>query len=142
MIDKERVAAIRARYDGCFGCGTSNQIGLRLNWFMRDGNRVRVQFRPPQQYSGFTDVVHGGIVASALDEVMAWTAMLVEGVIVVTGTLDLRFRRPARTGTEFALVGTLESRRGRRLMIAATMLDGDTVVAEASAMFLVMEDLD
>jgi uncharacterized protein (TIGR00369 family) len=141
MINEQRIALIRDRYDRCFGCGTSNPSGLRLDGFERTDNQVKVKFRPQPDHTGFTGILHGGIIATALDEVMAWTAMLVEGVLVVTGTIELRYRRPARAEATFEAVGTLEERRGRRLKLAGALLDGDTVVAEADAVFLVAGEL-
>ena len=141
MINAERIAAIRARYDDCFGCGAANQSGLQLDGFSRDGDQVSVTFVPQSHHTGFADILHGGIVATALDEIMAWTAMLVEGVLVVTGTMELRFRKPARAGATFRLVGELIERRGRRLMINGTLYDGETMIADANAMFLVVDVL-
>jgi acyl-coenzyme A thioesterase PaaI-like protein len=141
VIDADTVARIRARYDRCFGCGSANPIGLHLDGFERTGNQVTVAFRPQPDHVGFSDVLHGGIIAAVLDEVMAWTAMLVEGVLVVTGTLELRYRQPAAANTTFDLVGTLEQRRGRRLMIQGKLCDGDTVVAEGSGVFLAIGDM-
>jgi acyl-coenzyme A thioesterase PaaI-like protein len=142
MTTRERIDAIRARYDHCFGCGTSNATGLQLDGFERNGSQVTVEYRPQSDHTGFADILHGGIVATALDEVMAWTAMLIEGVFVVTGTMELRYRKPADAGATFSLVGNLEERRGRRLMITAALYDGDTLVADASAMFLTVGQLD
>ena len=55
------------------------------------------------------------IVAAALDEIMAWTAILTENVMVMTGTLELRYRKPAAVAASFTLQGELLERRGRRL---------------------------
>ena len=87
-------------------------------------------------------MLHGGVVTAALDEVMAWTAMLLEGVAVVTGTMELRFARPAPVDARYVLEGRVAERRGRRLMIEGRCLDeGETAVASASAMFLVSGDI-
>ncbi len=70
--------------------------------------------------------------------------MLTEGVAVVTGTLDLRFRKPAPVDTLYVVEGRVRERRGRRVMLAGRL--EDTVaghdVATAEAMFLVREELD
>ncbi|MDX2344730.1 MAG: PaaI family thioesterase [Acidimicrobiia bacterium] len=137
----DRIAAIRRDYDHCFGCGASNPIGLNLTDFERSDNTVRATFEPRRDFHGFSDLLHGGIVATALDEIMAWTAILVEGVMVMTGKLDLRYRKPAKVDRSFVLVGQLLERRGRRLQISAQIFDGDVVVAEASGLFLAIEDL-
>ena len=137
-----RIETIRAEYDRCFGCGPANPIGLQLGGFRLDSSRVFAEFTPRSDYRGFSDLLHGGIVAAALDEIMAWTAILTEEVMVMTGTLQLRYRKPARAGTTFTMEGRLVERRGRRLQLSGRMLDGDTILAEGSGLFLVVSDLE
>ncbi len=141
MIPEDRIAAIRAGYDRCFGCGPANPIGLGLDDFVRNEAVVTASFSPVEDFNGFAEVLHGGVVATALDEVMAWTAILVEGVMVVTGTLDLRFRKPAPVAATFDLRGELLERRGRRLMIQGSMSDNGKVVADANGMFLAVDEI-
>jgi acyl-coenzyme A thioesterase PaaI-like protein len=140
VIPSDRVASIREAYNHCFGCGTANPIGLGLDGFERIDNTVRATFHPRPDYHGFADLLHGGIVAAALDEIMAWTAILVEETMVMTGTLDLRYRKPARSTSTFDLVGELEQRRGRRLQISGTLIDDDIVIAQANGLFIAVED--
>lgn len=137
----EKIAEIRKSYDHCFGCGANNPIGLNLSDFERSGTTVRATFDPRVDYHGFSDLLHGGIVATALDEIMAWTAILVEDVMVMTGKLDLRYRKPAKVESSFVLEGELLERSGRRLQISSKLLDGEVTVAEASGLFLAIEDL-
>ena len=137
----DRIAAVRAEYDRCFGCGLNNPVGLQLDGFVRKGTTVTAQFLPRPDYVGFTDVLHGGIIAAALDEIMAWTSILVENVMVVTGTLELRFRHPADANQSFLLEGTLLERRGRRLQLESKMCHDGSIVAGASGTFLAIEEL-
>ena len=137
----DRIAAIRADYAHCFGCGADNPIGLGLADFTREGLIVSAGFVPRSAYHGFSNMLHGGIVATALDEIMAWSAILVEEVMVMTGTLELRYRKPAAVDTHYRLEGQVEERRGRRIRLSGRMLDGATSVAEASGLFLVVADL-
>jgi acyl-coenzyme A thioesterase PaaI-like protein len=138
-----RIRAIKARYDGCFGCGPTNPFGLQLDGFRAHGvDAVRTAWSPRPEYRGFTGVLHGGIVTAALDEVMAWTAMLLADVTVVTGTIELRFSRPAPVDAVYTLEGRLADRRGRRLLMEARCLDADErPVASATAMFLVTSSI-
>ncbi len=139
----ETVARLKRRYEGCFGCGVDNRLGLQLQGFSIDGATVQVEWRPRPDYRGFGGVLHGGVVTTALDEVMAWSAMLVERVAVVTGTLDLRFRRPALVEATYLVAGTVHERRGRRVMLSGRLADAADGhdVATARGMFLVREDL-
>lgn len=119
-----------------------NPIGLQLDGFTVDGNAVRCAWKPRAEYRSFPDVIHGGIVTAALDEVMAWTGMLLTGHAVVTGTMDLRFRRPAPRTAAFTLIGRLDDHRGKRVMLAGTMQDDeDREIASAKGMFITTEDL-
>ena len=137
----DRIEAIKADYAHCFGCGAANPIGLGLADFTRDGSKVTASFVPRPAYHGFDNTLHGGIVATALDEIMAWSAILVEEVMVMTGTLGLRYRKPAPVSSRYRLEGQVQERRGRRLRLRGRMLDGATFVAEASGLFIVIDDL-
>ena len=55
----------------CFVCGESNPLGLQLR-FHADGDEVRTRFVPRPEHIGFKGVVHGGLLATLLDEIMVW----------------------------------------------------------------------
>lgn len=133
-----KVRRIKSRYEDCFGCGSANPFGLRLGGFtLVDDETVRAPWSPRPEYRGFAGVLHGGIVTAALDEMMAWTAMLLADVTVVTGTMDLRFASPAPVAATYTLEGRLLERRGRRLIVEGSCLDEDErAVATAKAMFV------
>jgi acyl-coenzyme A thioesterase PaaI-like protein len=141
MID-DQVRTVRNEYDHCFGCGISNESGLRIEGFRIEGDTIVAGFNPRQDHRGFSDLLHGGIIATALDEIMAWTAILCERVMVMTGNLQLRYRKPAKVTAQFRLEGEVLERSGKRLKIVGRMLDGDTLVAEASGLFLAVEELE
>jgi acyl-coenzyme A thioesterase PaaI-like protein len=142
-----RVSAIKENYEMCFGCGARNPAGLQIGDFSIERNRVSASFTPQPDHRGFEGVLHGGILATSLDEMMAWTAMLLENVMVVTAKLDLRYRKPAPVPASYRLQGQLDERRGRRLLLSGwCAIDGadgsSTVVAEASGLFLVSREID
>ena len=141
-LSDERITRLRATYDHCFGCGSQNAIGLRLDDFTQTDVGVEVPFTPARDFNGFHGVVHGGVIATALDEISAWSAIVAEGVFVFTAKLDIRYRAEARIGDTFVLAGTVTQRRGRRLLIDAKMRNGDTVVAQSSGLFVVAETVD
>lgn len=138
-----RVRTIKQDYEYCFGCGLDNPMGLQIDDFSVDGDEVTATFTPRQDHRGFEGVLHGGIVATALDEMLAWTAILLEHVMVVTAKLELRYRNPAPVSTPYRLRGRLDERRGRRLLISGSCSTADDLlVAEASGLFLVSRELD
>jgi acyl-coenzyme A thioesterase PaaI-like protein len=138
-----RVRAKKADYEACFGCGSRNPFGIHIGDFTPIEGGYAASFTPLPEHRGFEDVVHGGIIATALDEMLAWTATLQEDVFVFTGKLELRYRKPAPADAMYRLNGYLDERRGRRLLLHGdcTTEDG-AVVAEASGLYLVNESFD
>ncbi len=128
---------MRARYDRCFGCGVGNPIGLHLDDFVVEGDGVSATFDPRPEYEGFASILHGGVVATALDEASAWSVMLTEGVLVFTARLEIRYRAPAPANARYTVHGVVRERRGRRLMVDARMEGADTTVATSSGLFVV-----
>lgn len=135
-VDQAWLESIRSEYAHCFGCGPDNPSGLRISGFARDGDTVTAVFRPRQEFRGFHHVLHGGVLATALDEILAWTSILVVGSMAVTAKLDLKFRRPARPDVEYELLGRLVEVRGKRLVMAGTASVEGELIAEAEGLFL------
>lgn len=59
----------------CLVCGQDNPIGLRARSY-KVGDTVQLPFRSRKEFAGWSDVMHGGFVATVLDEVMTWAAIL------------------------------------------------------------------
>jgi acyl-coenzyme A thioesterase PaaI-like protein len=144
-IDAERVAKVRNHYaEVCFACGRDNPIGLHLEPLeLDDEGWVHAGFRPREHYRGAHDALHGGIAATALDEIMVWAGVLAEGVVCVTGTLELRYRAPLTIHDEIIAKGRVDDRSGRRLRISGALstTDGRTAV-EGSGLYLANVDVD
>src|SRR6185437_9378874 len=100
-----------SNYQACFGCGVRNDVGLQLV-FRLEGNEVVTEFTPDVRFQGFPGVVHGGILATLLDEALSRTAT-VEGRWMMTGRLDIRYRRAALVGVPLRVVARVISSRSR-----------------------------
>jgi acyl-coenzyme A thioesterase PaaI-like protein len=119
----------------CFACGPENADGMRLRFRYGDG-WASAEWRPAQRFSGWTSMVHGGVVATLLDEAMAHAA-IAAGVRAVTGRLEIRFRKAAPMDIVLVAHGRLEHRRGRMLELSATVTGEDgTLYAQATGKFL------
>jgi uncharacterized protein (TIGR00369 family) len=56
----------------CFGCGGANPRGMKLTFEQDDaGQRILGRFRLGAEYCGGPGFIHGGIIATLLDEAMA-----------------------------------------------------------------------
>lgn len=122
----------------CFGCGKNNPIGLRLNisW---DGENAFTEFTPGNFHTGFDDVVHGGILCVLMDEVMSYVPFH-QGILTVTGKLDVRFRIPARPGVPLFISANMVKSNSKILetQCVISLKDG-TVVAEGNATMWIIE---
>jgi acyl-coenzyme A thioesterase PaaI-like protein len=119
----------------CFACGQDNPIGLRLR-FREDGEGIRAEFTPGPQYQGYTGVLHGGIIAAALDDAMA-NLFHRKGQETVTGRLEVRYRREAPIGTRLIVSARMTGDRGRLFTAEATLtLPDGTRLADARGMLV------
>ena len=138
-IDPQRIAAVRSSYGHCFGCGLDNPHGLQVDGFQVEGSTVTASFTPQEDHRGFHDILHGGIVATALDEILAWTGILVAGTMAVTAKMEMKFRNPAPAEADYDLWGNLIEQRGKRLVLEARCTSQGKTIAEANALFLATE---
>ena len=74
--------------------------------------RIRGVFRIAPQFQGGTGFVHGGIVATLLDEVMAKVSGF-EKEYAVTGSLNIEYLKPVPIGEELSVEGWQTGRHGR-----------------------------
>ncbi len=116
----------------CFACGRKNPIGLRLE-FTADGEKYTTELEIKKHYQGFAGIAHGGIIATALDEVMA-RLLFDKGYKAVTARLEVRFLRPVEVGKRIRLRSRILRERGRLIETEArAFLSDGTPVAEAKA---------
>lgn len=108
----------------CFVCGEHNHAGLQGTFYVED-DAVFMPLNIKDHHCGYPNVVHGGIVAAALDECMAWAATRAVGRMCVTGKLTVRYldRTPAITGL---LVKAVVTKSNRMLAYAEATLTDDT----------------
>lgn len=100
----------------CFGCGGANARGMQLTFEQDDAaRRIRGSFRLSADYQGGTGFVHGGIVATLLDEVMAKVSRF-EGDHAVTGELTVEYVRPVPVDKDVIVEGWEIERNGRNLL--------------------------
>lgn len=134
-MDRERVN--RVNNHGCFGCGLANPIGLKLV-FYRQEHAIEAVFTPQPEHEGYIGIVHGGILATLLDEAMSWAIISATHHLFVTLRIELAFRYPVRVGQEVRVRGWVEEKRGRFAKARAEILD--TVegrrLAEAAGSFV------
>jgi acyl-coenzyme A thioesterase PaaI-like protein len=106
----------------CFVCGAYNPHGLHLR-FRREGEEVRAGFTPAPHHAGFRDIVHGGIISTALDEAMFWAAATTTKRFCLAAELNVRFLQKVSAGHKYLIVAKLDADRGRLWHSSAELRD-------------------
>lgn len=129
---------------GCFICGLQNPISLRMV-FEEDLTRERVYARliVPERYRSYPGVVHGGIVATILDETSGRAIMMHthdDNTFFATAKMEVRYRRPTPTQTPLLAVGWVEqfgpsrSRVRGELRLDSPTDESSTLLAECESL--------
>ena len=90
-----------------------------------------------EPYEGPPGHVHGGYIAAAFDEVLGMTQSLT-GRPGMTGTLTIKYRAPTPLHQEIVSRGWVDRIEGRKIFTKGTSHIGETLCAEAEAVFLSM----
>jgi len=117
----------------CFGCGQDNEVGLKLI-FRKEPGKVSSEFVLDRKFQGYQNMLHGGIIATIMDEAMVHAAIL-EGLFPVTAEMTIRYIKPVYAEQRLAVEGWLAERGTRKLDAHAQLMDAATgvVCAESSA---------
>jgi uncharacterized protein (TIGR00369 family) len=122
-------------YQRCYVCGQQNESGLRTV-FRQEGDRIVTSFTGDERHQGYPGVVHGGILASILDETLGRTALF-ERAWVMTGRLEVRYRNPAPLGEELQISAWPTRVRSRSVEARGEVRGpGGEILAEATGTFL------
>jgi uncharacterized protein (TIGR00369 family) len=116
----------------CFVCGESNPIGLKLR-FETDGRIVQTHFVPRQEHIGFKGTVHGGLIATLLDEIMVWACAVQTKRFAFCAELNIRFLNPAQPGVSVLASAELVANRKNKIFEAKAELRDQAGVLLASA---------
>ncbi len=124
-------------FQRCFVCGQKNPFGLQLH-FRNEGPHIVADFTGTEAFQGFPGVVHGGVLASILDEAMGRVSVL-EHRWVMTARLELRYRAPAKIGVPLRVFAEATDSRSRMIRVKGWIAYADApaaIVCEAEGTFL------
>lgn len=127
----------------CFVCGESNSIGMNLR-FTTDGRIVQTRFKPRAEHVGFKQVVHGGIIATLLDELMVWACAVQTKRFAYCAELTARFLAPLRPGEETIATGELVANRREKIFEAKAEIKDSAgkLLASATGKYLPVKTVD
>ena len=132
---KKKISQAYKSSNYCFACGKDNPFGLRLK-ISGDANGVQTTFTVKQRYEGFQDITHGGIVATILDEMIAW-ACRKRNLDVLTAELIVRYKQKLPVGETVQATGRIVQEHGRLIVGESLIRDSKgQIIATANAKML------
>ena len=101
--------------------------------FEHEGDRLLSSFRPEARHEGWPGIVHGGIIAALLYEIME-NLPYHQGTVAMMRGMDTRLKAPARVGQELRVESWIEDRSGREITVKGQLRAPDgSLIAEGTA---------
>jgi uncharacterized protein (TIGR00369 family) len=125
-----------AAQNRCFGCGQANPTGLQLDFLLAEDKSVVCFHSIPASFEGPPGYLHGGIIATLLDETMS-KAVRARGLTAMTRKLDVEYLRPVPSGAPLRMEGHVTRSEGRKHWTEAIILNAKgSLLAHAKGLFI------
>lgn len=123
----------------CFGCGGGNARGMKLTFEQDDAARKIVgRFRLGAEYQGAFGIIHGGVIALVLDEVMGKVCRF-RDVRAVTAEMNIEYLKPVRVDADLVVEGYEAGMEGRNLNLAGEIRDAaGKLLARSRGRFVIL----
>lgn len=114
-----------------------NLLTVPMKMAKTDDGRIHGWARFRRFHLGRNGAVHGGEIAHLFDSVLGLaSAVLTGGPYQRTAYLHLNYRRIVPIEKELQVDAGIERTGGRKIFVEGRLLDGDTVLADAEALFV------
>lgn len=124
----------------CFGCSQTNPIGLQLK-FDHSNNSTTTQWTPTREYEGFPGVLHGGIISTIIDEVMA-KAIEHKNIYAVTVEMNVKFIKKTPIDKPLTAKAVLIKKRRKVLLLKAEILnEANEKTAEGTGKYFMLDHI-
>jgi len=114
-----------------------NPRGFHLRSHLREG-AVELEYTTRPTDTGYVGITHGGVLATLVDEVMTWAAIVASGKPCVATTVCIHFHKPVPPGVRITIRAHLP--KPRKLMkVTATVSTPDLgLLADGEGRYLRM----
>lgn len=125
-----------SREHDCFGCSPLNPYGLQMKFFS-DDQALFSWLTVPGHLCGWDSLVHGGVVATILDEIMGWTIIHFLKKFGLTNVITVEFHKHVQVGEQIRAEGrVLEVKAKRQATVEGRLYKGEnTLCAQAVGTF-------
>ena len=109
----------------CFACGFDNKHGLNMT-FETNGEKLRSHIEVPSRLKGWSNLVHGGIISTMIDEAMSWSVIHLLAKLFLTKSIKVDFKKPVTINTPITIYGYIvEQTSDRAVTMGADIYDKD-----------------
>jgi uncharacterized protein (TIGR00369 family) len=125
-----------AAHNRCFGCGPANPAGLHLKFLLAEDKSVVCLATIPDSFEGPPGYVHGGVIATLLDEAMSKSVRAL-GFTCMTRQMAIEYLRPVPSCAPIRVEGRVLRSEGRKHWTEAKILNAEgAVLAEGKGLFI------
>ena len=136
-----------APHNACFGCGPSNEKGLRIRSFAQ-GEQYVATWTPEKHHEAFPGVLNGGIIGALLDCHLNWAAthhlMKQSGAqspaCTVTADYAIVLKRPCPTDGPVSLTAKVVESTSDRAVVEGTLEAQGKVRATCRGTFVAVKE--
>jgi len=116
----------------CFGCSPVNPSGLQMNFFA-DQDTVFSEVTIPEHLCGWSNIAHGGVLTTILDEIMSWAALHFIKRITMTKSMNIEFIKPVYIHNPLKAEGKVREITGKHDAVMEGILYDEKGVACAKS---------
>lgn len=131
----------------CFGCGPTNEKGLRIRSFPR-GDEVVLEWTPEAHHQAFPGMLNGGIIGALFDCHMNWAAAwhlmnknkMDKTPCTVTAEYSVKLLRPTPADNPVNIVAKVIESSDRKAIVEAELTANGEVCATSRGTFVAVKE--
>ncbi len=127
----------------CFGCAPNNPVGLKMEFELRN-NAIHSNWTPSSDFQGFYQILHGGIVAAAIDEIASWAMQVLCKTSGFTSEIQIKYLKPVYIEkSPLKLEARVESIQEKHAIIQVQLWDNEHTLCSTAKVdyYLFSEEL-
>ena len=148
MNQEKSLQEIYAPNGICFGCGVTNEKGLRIRSFTSEtGEEVVAEFHASEHHQAFPGMLNGGIIGTLLDCHSNWTAAYflmkkggkAEPDCTVTADFHVKLKRPTPLDATIYLKARVIESTADRAVVEAELIADEKICATCRGTFIAVK---
>jgi uncharacterized protein (TIGR00369 family) len=124
----------------CFACGPANDCGLKMKFFT-DDEAVLSWLEVAGHHRGWDRLIHGGVTATVLDEIMSWAAIYLLKKVILTKQMTVEFLHPVTVGSRLRAEGRVRDVSKPREAVMEGLLynEGEILCARSEGRYALLD---